>query len=115
MRLVLLLSLRLTSLRAKFGLTQERFAEIAGFEYKFYQAIESGRKKQLWLETVERLASAYGLEAWELIGPREPAHARYPQMAQVGEDAALPKRRPGRPRKVAGESSPVKAGAPAAG
>ncbi len=36
---------------------------------RFYQLLESGRKKQIWLETVERAASAYSLEACDLIGP----------------------------------------------
>lgn len=63
---------RVRELRLKSGLTQEAFAERAGISYKFYQQIESGRKKQIWLETVERLAKAFELEAWELIAPNEP-------------------------------------------
>jgi len=54
------------------GLTQEAFAEKYGFSYKYYQKLESGRKKQIWLGTVERLAKAFGLEAWELLAPKEP-------------------------------------------
>lgn len=66
------LSRRLKELRRRHGLTQEEFAGIAGITYKFYQQIESGRKKQVWLETVERLAAGYGLEAWEILGPEVP-------------------------------------------
>jgi transcriptional regulator with XRE-family HTH domain len=68
------LATRLRSLRRRHGLTQEEFAEAAGLSYKFYQQIEAGRKKHVWLETVERLAAGFGLEAWQLIGPEEPAH-----------------------------------------
>ena len=41
--------------------------------YKFYQQIEAGRKKQIWLETVERLAAGFGLEAWQILAPDEPS------------------------------------------
>ena len=62
---------RLKNLRQEQGLTQERFAELAGFSYKYYQQIETGRKPDLRLSTLERLAAAYGLEAWELLLPQE--------------------------------------------
>ncbi len=39
---------------------------------RFYQTLESGTKKQLWLETVEKLARPYGLEAWQLLAPKLP-------------------------------------------
>ncbi|WP_269540170.1 helix-turn-helix domain-containing protein [Cerasicoccus fimbriatus] len=63
---------RLRQLRARHGLTQEEFAQIAGIGYKFYQDIEGGRKKEIWLSTVERLAAAYGLRAWQLLMPNMP-------------------------------------------
>ena len=63
---------RLKELRNKHDLTQEEFGTISGFSQKFYQQIESGNKKQIWLETVERLAAAYGLEAWQLLSPNFP-------------------------------------------
>ena len=63
---------RLHALREHHGLTQERFAEIAGMSYKHYQAIEAGRKPDLRLSTLERLASAYGIEVAELLGNRFP-------------------------------------------
>lgn len=56
------------------GVTQEEFAAISGFNYKYYQEIESGRKKQVLLETVDRLADAYGIESSELIRETPPAH-----------------------------------------
>lgn len=63
-------------LRTQNGLTQEEFGVIAGFSQKHYQQIESGNKKQIWLETVERLAAAYGLEAWELLSPKYPGKTK---------------------------------------
>ena len=63
---------RLKEMRLQCGLTQEEFAQISGLGYKFYQQIESGRKKQIWLETVQRLASAYSLETWQLLAPELP-------------------------------------------
>ena len=61
---------RLRALRERRGLTQEGFAEVAGMSYKHYQAIEAGRKPDLRLSTLERLASAHGIEVAELFGKR---------------------------------------------
>jgi transcriptional regulator with XRE-family HTH domain len=63
-------------LRERQGYTQERFAEKAGFSYKYYQALEAGRKRNLRLSTVDRLASAYGIEAYQLLGPHLPRASR---------------------------------------
>ena len=76
MRSVRRLIENLKALRVRHGITQEEFAAIAGFNYKYYQEIESGRKKQVLLETVDRLAEAYGLEPFELIGEKPPAKTR---------------------------------------
>ena len=67
-----LLAQRLRELRQRHGLTQEEAAGVCGISYKFYQQIEANRKKQIWLETVERLGAGYGLKAWELLGPNLP-------------------------------------------
>lgn len=66
------ISIRLKELRAAAKLTQEEFAEIAGIGYKFYQQIESGRKKLIRLDTIQRLAEAYDLEIWEFFHPDIP-------------------------------------------
>jgi transcriptional regulator with XRE-family HTH domain len=58
---------RLRELRLRRGLTQEAFAEQAGFSYKYYQAVEAGRKRDLRLSTLERLAEAHGTELWRLL------------------------------------------------
>jgi transcriptional regulator with XRE-family HTH domain len=74
--LIPLIASRLRALRAKHHLTQEEFAQGAGFGFKFYQQLETGRKKQIWLETVERLAAAYGVEPWKFIGPSIPTKTK---------------------------------------
>jgi transcriptional regulator with XRE-family HTH domain len=79
---ILELAQRLRWLRQCLGLTQEEFAEHAGLSYKFYQQIESGRKKQVWLETLERIAIGFGLESWQLLAPTPPPTLRlgdYPE------------------------------------
>lgn len=59
-------------MRGRYGLTQEEASQLTGLSHKHYQAIESGRKKQIWLETVERLAKAYGLTVAEILQDRLP-------------------------------------------
>jgi transcriptional regulator with XRE-family HTH domain len=63
---------RLKTLRIKAALTQEQFAAVAGFSYKYYQAIEAGRRRNLRLKTIETLARAYGLEIHQLFAPKVP-------------------------------------------
>jgi len=64
--------MRLRELRKLHGITQEQFSELSGFSYKFYQLIEIGRKCDLRLSSLERLAGAYGIEVHELLGPEMP-------------------------------------------
>lgn len=63
---------RLKELRYAAGLTQEEFAERADMSYKFYQHIESGRKKLLRIDTIERICSAYNLPLWKFFHPQLP-------------------------------------------
>jgi len=63
---------RLRALRAAHGLTQEAFAELAGMSYKYYQAVEGGRKQELRLSTLQRLAAPYHIEVWQLLAPEFP-------------------------------------------
>ena len=63
---------RLRQLRRRNGLSQEAFAEAVGISYKYYQAVEAGRKRELRLSTLERLAQAYGLEVYQLLSPTLP-------------------------------------------
>lgn len=67
---------RLRVLREHFRLTQHDVAALAGIDYKFYQQIESPRKKQIWLETVVRLAAVYELELWQFFHPQFLAHSQ---------------------------------------
>lgn len=60
---------RLRELRQRHGLSQEAFAERVGFSYKYYQAVEAGRKRELRISTLEKLANAYGIQVWQLLAP----------------------------------------------
>jgi len=63
---------RLKELRRIHRVTQEQFSERTGISYKYYQAIETGVKKELRISTLERLANAYGIEVWQLLSPAVP-------------------------------------------
>ena len=58
---------RVKALREALGLSQEAFAERAGLKYKHYQAIEAGRKIDIRLSTLEKLAKACRLELGDLL------------------------------------------------
>lgn len=58
---------RVRELREARGLSQEAFAEKAGLTYKYYQHVEAGRKRDIRISTVEKLAKACGLELWDLL------------------------------------------------
>ena len=83
---------RVRQLREARGLTQEAFAERAGFAYKYYQALETGRKIDFRISTVQKLAKAFGLEPWELLHPDSAPRA-------VGEDPAKVEGYPGKRRR----------------
>lgn len=53
--------------RAKCGFTQEKTAEIAEIEYKYYQSIEGKNPPNITLETLDRLARALKTTAAELL------------------------------------------------
>ncbi len=57
--------------RKEAGLTQRELAQRAGLDYKHYQKVELGTWPGLRVDTVERLANALGLRAWDLIKPSE--------------------------------------------
>ena len=63
---------RIRQLRKQHGLTQERVAEICGVGYKLYQLYELGIKQNPGLLTLEKIASGYGLDVSELLGPKFP-------------------------------------------
>ena len=72
---------RLRLLRQARGLTQEEFAEKSGISYKYYQAVEAGRKRDLRISTIDRLAKAHGLEGWEMLLPAPSSKAAKKQPA----------------------------------
>jgi transcriptional regulator with XRE-family HTH domain len=63
---------RLKKLRKRHGLSQERFAETANINYKYYQSVEAGRRCELRLSTLEKLAKAYGIRLDQLLNPSVP-------------------------------------------
>ncbi|WP_414662195.1 helix-turn-helix domain-containing protein [Horticoccus sp. 23ND18S-11] len=75
---------RLRQLREHRGLTQEGLAERAGLMYKHYQAVEAGRKPDLRLSTLEKLANGLGLEPWELLLPATATPAVAEAQAKYG-------------------------------
>lgn len=85
------------------GLTQEAFAEEAQISYKYYQAVEAGRKIDLRLSTLERFAAAHGLEVWELLLPTGsvPAVAEPP----AGDTDAPPPAPVKKPRRRTGRKN----------
>jgi len=76
MELVKLISERIIELRYRHGLTQEETAKLIGLSMRHYQTVEAGRKKKIWLGTVETLARAFGLEVWQLVGPELPEQTK---------------------------------------
>jgi transcriptional regulator with XRE-family HTH domain len=63
---------RLRELRKRHSLTQEKLSEISGVAYKYYQLIESGKRIDLRLSTLGKLAGAYGIGVHELVAPTFP-------------------------------------------
>jgi transcriptional regulator with XRE-family HTH domain len=82
---------RLKALRVERGLTQEEFAEKAGLSYKYYQAVEAGRKMNLRLSTLERLVKGHGMEAWQLLLPGETKTAKV-RSVKTAKKKPLPKK-----------------------
>lgn len=92
--LALRLNRRVRELRKARGLSQEAFAELAGLKYKHYQSIEGGRKIDIRLSTLEKLARACGLSPGDLLDFPEPSPA-------LAEDAARYATSSGGPRTAA--------------
>jgi transcriptional regulator with XRE-family HTH domain len=79
-----LLIVRLRELRKCHALTQEKFSELSGVAYKYYQLIEIGQRIDLRLSTLEKLAKAYGIGVHELLAPNFPK-IRAPKVAAKGQ------------------------------
>jgi transcriptional regulator with XRE-family HTH domain len=67
-----LLIVRLRESRKRHFLTQEQFSELSGVAYKYYQLIEIGKRIDLRLSTLEKLASAYSIGVSERLAPASP-------------------------------------------
>lgn len=64
------ISLSIRSLRERLGISQEVFADRIGMHRAYYGAIERG-KKNLTLQTLERIANGLGVEPARLFDKRE--------------------------------------------
>ncbi|MDD2765390.1 MAG: helix-turn-helix transcriptional regulator [Opitutaceae bacterium] len=93
---------RVRQLREARGLTQETFAERAGLTYKHYQQVEAGRKYDIRLSTLIKMADGLELELKELLDfdappmvlAEDPAETDSPTAASTGARKP-PKRRSG--------------------
>jgi len=61
------LQVNLKRLRLAQGLTQQVLAERASMDYKYFQRIESGSWPGLQLRTLDKLAKALKVDAFELL------------------------------------------------
>ncbi len=68
----LFLAKRLRLLREQAGFTQEDLAEHAGISYKVYQSYEAGRRWNLRLTTILKLAAMHGLTVSGLFSSSMP-------------------------------------------
>jgi len=76
MSLIPFIAERLRALRHRHAITQQECAELSGLSFKFYQRLEAGRKKQVWLETIEKVADVFGLQVCEFLDPDLPVETR---------------------------------------
>ena len=65
-RILKLVGKRIRQLRIDKGMTQEEAARRAEFDYKYYQRVEYG-EKNLSLTSLQKLAKALGVPAWQLL------------------------------------------------
>lgn len=91
---------RIRALREAHGLTQEAFAERAGLTYKHYQQVEAGRKFDIRLSTLIKMADGFGVTLRELVDfDAEPSAAESP--ANYSPKPAGTRNSPHRPRQRA--------------
>lgn len=97
-----ILQKNLRNLRFRFGLTQEEAAQLVGLNHKHYQSIESGRRKQIWLETVDRIAAGFGLTSSDLLSDPLPTDTLVLERPPASSSAHYQKKRrtPYRTRKT---------------
>lgn len=94
---------RIRRLREARGLTQEALAERAGLTYKHYQQVEAGRKFDIRLSTLIKMADGLELKLSEMVdfNLAVPPWQSPPEL--TGPLAKVPSRRPDRahPKRAA--------------
>lgn len=83
------------TLRIQKGWTQERLAEEAGLDPKYYQRFELGQTSAPTVATLERLAKALGTKPWVLLCDDERLVLARTQLHSLDRRPA----KPGRPAK----------------
>lgn len=58
---------RIRNLLKKKGLTQEQLSELSGIDYKHIQLLESNNAPVAKLDTIEKLAKAFGVSPSKLL------------------------------------------------
>ena len=86
----------LRALRNKKELTQEKLAERAGLDYKYYQRIELGSSVTPSVATMEKLGRVLGVKPWVLLCDELPLVVKRTGIRNLGQSVAA---KPGRPRK----------------
>lgn len=61
------LAKRIKELRKRQGLTQEQLSELSGIDYKHTQLLESNKTPDAKLDTIEKLAKAFGISPSKLL------------------------------------------------
>lgn len=94
---------RVKELRLANGLTQEQFAERAGLDYKYYQHVEAGRRPNLGLDTLLKIARGADMDLWRLLYFDRDLSA--PTKSKGNEPTATPRKGAGKAaRRTAGQT-----------
>ncbi len=97
-------------LRDRHNITQEQAASASGLEYKYYQSLEAGRRSQIRLVTLDKLAVAYGLPSAGLLSTELPPSQLVPMVGPIGRLRKKPvkrKQRRKRQKNIAKPAEPV--------
>lgn len=90
---MLFIAKRLRDLRLNAGLTQERVAELSGFNYKFYQKLELGHNKYIRLDTIVRLAKFWGMGLSEFFSVENDCSYKKECLKQKKRPVGRPKKK----------------------
>lgn len=92
-------------LRDRHNITQEQAAAASGLEYKYYQSLEAGRRSQIRLVTLDKLAVAYGLPSAGLLSTELPPSQLVPMVGPIGRLRKKPVKRKQRRRRRKGQKN----------